>query len=1257
MDSPGGSSFLSFRILMKKTIFLILTVLLLLVWGFFALDAYLCTHLYYWWGPFTTCSGGQGAWINMLWTGKNWSLVVVAIVSSLLPLWYMILAKNKMRLRTLFAMVAVGAALYMTRASSIADSLLGAEAFLIQVFHVVFVFALFLFFVAAVTALGDLLFKRLRRQQEKTIHGVFFRFAIGLVAFCVINILLLMRQVYFGITVRLEILALVFLLWKQKTFLQEAYSTAEQFLQNIYTKFTSSSLIATLFFIIVVLVLVYLFMWFNLAFIPYSTAWDANHAYLFFPRAWSLNNGLYWGSAGASTMPYLWYGFLTFWFKFASSFFGASSVLGISPDGLTVSMNFWSWLLVLIAFVFLLDAFVKFLQERYWEKKAEDTSQNNLYTMIILCVGVLLMMLWLTSWMGAFLVFVDNKTDLAVMFFSVLALYAWIQFVRQINGYVDFIGDRSSLEEKELSEDAPFSKKKILHFAILSGILFAASAVAKPTGMFDFIHFGILFLLQRQVLLFWFGAYTLILWALWLTQMMLIGQFLTVSQSWVLVWVGVALLILSLILAAKKKWWNIYFRYLLIWAATIIAGIALYKGPFVIINNAIIGDASIPSVIRTIFLGKQTHQEKPILLASNISPETLAAVDAQTTTQLVGETTSTVELISWEVVHETGDTISLQQCLATPTDKETLYTWLKELIGSAADEDLGRYIGYGWKSLSNNLFTFWIPKWCYSLSKDAQYLCKNNDTLSQASFSWLLLLLKDAPQTELVQGWLESGSKITGDLLQQETLLAEVKTYVQSNSIQKAVVNNTVQVNIPYKYLIPFNVTFNWSLQNLSSYYTDIGIIWLLGLWLVILWLLYGLIARKRQLAVISVVTLGAWATWRLVGSWIIWYSLGLILWTILGMIAYFYYMYRSLNKSAALFDKILLYVLAGVFLFFALIQLFLNLVRIWSQWAGGPFVWYKGNVGEKTFIDKELTTKQEKVLGYSAKDVFDLQFPHYNPILAKVNTRADNEWVVIAGTYMQYFVDKQRNVSSDWFLTEFWKNASDNNVCNTYKRIVDKGTKYLVIDPNIASVVMWWWNSTLLDRFFAVVDKNGNLLQHGTLSMLQALVQNGYLELMSTNSLVTKYAFIASDEELSSLLKVSAWDELLLERARMSAARFFPKTQEYAEAAASILSTRIQTLQWVQDIADVLGKQIDEQKLVALAKEIVTNTNKTQGAMNTTINKIGELTEDERTVLQYFISIYQARSAQPATYRQYISSLISASFWGSSQVMAFTVK
>jgi hypothetical protein len=48
-------------------------------------------------------------------------------------------------------------------------------------------------------------------------------------------------------------------------------------------------------------------------------------------------------------------------------------------------------------------------------------------------------------------------------------------------------------------------------------------------------------------------------------------------------------------------------------------------------------------------------------------------------------------------------------------------------------------------------------------------------------------------------------------------------------------------VSIPYKYLVPFNVTFNWSLQNLTSYYTDIGIIWLLLFFVVIYAFVYGL--------------------------------------------------------------------------------------------------------------------------------------------------------------------------------------------------------------------------------------------------------------------------------------------------------------------------------------------------------------------------------------------------------------------------------
>jgi len=46
-------------------------------------------------------------------------------------------------------------------------------------------------------------------------------------------------------------------------------------------------------------------------------------------------------------------------------------------------------------------------------------------------------------------------------------------------------------------------------------------------------------------------------------------------------------------------------------------------------------------------------------------------------------------------------------------------------------------------------------------------------------------------------------------------------------------------ISIPYKYLVPFNVVLNWSLQNLTSYYTDIGIIWLFLFFVVLFSLIY----------------------------------------------------------------------------------------------------------------------------------------------------------------------------------------------------------------------------------------------------------------------------------------------------------------------------------------------------------------------------------------------------------------------------------
>jgi hypothetical protein len=376
------------------------------------------------------------------------------------------------------------------------------------------------------------------------------------------------------------------------------------------------------------------------------------------------------------------------------------------------------------------------------------------------------------------------------------------------------------------------------------------------------------------------------------------------------------------------------------------------------------------------------------------------------------------------------------------------------------------------------------------------------------------------------------------------------------------------------------------------------------------------------------------------------WYSLSVIIWTILGTLGLMYYLIHDAHKKSDM-HMFYGYGIMWVWLFLIFFQFILNFSRIASQGWAGPFLRYKSNVWNVTVTDEQLQSSTITKIGYSAKDVFDLQFPHYNPVLSILNARGKDEWVTIAGTYMQYFIHNQRNIFADGFLTDFWKNASDNNVCNTYHRIRDKKTKYIVIDPNIASVVMGGANSTLLDRFLWVIDEKGVLV-------LQSLVQQKYLSFITSNNIVTKYSFIASDEKLSALLNVPRGEKLLIERAKMSAARFFPWAQWYVSAAAQILAERMQTDAWVEDLADIMGKVIDKEAVTWLARRIVAWVKPEQ---QTEIQEaLKKRTNDERLILQQYLSIKQSQS-QPQQFRQNITSLISQSANNWSQLFVLSVE
>lgn len=116
----------------------------------------------------------------------------------------------------------------------------------------------------------------------------------------------------------------------------------------------------------------------------------------------------------------------------------------------------------------------------------------------------------------------------------------------------------------------------------------------------------------------------------------------------------------------------------------------------------------------------------------------------------------------------------------------------------------------------------------------------------------------------------------------------------------------------------------------------------------------------------------------------------------------------------------------------------------------------------------------------------------------------------------MAYFLDNQRNIRSDGTFNRFREQNSDGNLCKSYQRLTDSNLKYLVVDPNIGTVVMGEGNESLFNRFFAKRDAvSGKIEDDGAITSLVKLRRAGYINLFSTNNLGAKYAFSLSDSDL----------------------------------------------------------------------------------------------------------------------------------------------
>jgi len=482
-------------------------------------------------------------------------------------------------------------------------------------------------------------------------------------------------------------------------------------------------------------------------------------------------------------------------------------------------------------------------------------------------------------------------------------------------------------------------------------------------------------------------------------------------------------------------------------------------------------------------------------------------------------------------------------------------------------------------------------------------------------------------------------------------------------------------VSIPYKYIVLFNVTFNWSLQNLSSYYTDIWIVWLLLFFILkisilfsVVWLIYAFFVKNNKLFKyfillfsFSFATLVGWTIWYFVASGIVWYNIWGIIWLILTTLLF---VSRLENKMF----------LSYVLLFVSWVSVILNLFRIASQWWWQIQTWYRSSVWQKIdyIVSKEnwqLTPKQIIKIPYTFDDVFNLQFRMYNKSIKAYNDRTSDQMAIIGWTYMKYFIKNQNKIKDDQFLMWLWKMWSDNDIEKTYQRFKDNWLKYITIDPNIASVVMWTWNISLWYRYYWKTDENSNITEKWVLPMFVDLAEKWYLVYRYTNNLWLKYALIYSDSELSKILWEKDLSKIRKIRYELTSIRYlyrniplwlwntgntqlwFQAYQEAIDSLYKILLYRIQNnpIWFVEDIADV--DWLDVSNIPVVIQKWMS------WLSNLNIDEFNNLDEKSKELILHVFNILQWLKDWPTNAQSIIRDIIEKSIWWRAQLLFVEIK
>lgn len=1209
--------------MITRKIFLWILVLLFTFFAFNRFGEYRQNHQYY---------------IDMLKDNTNVTLTIFALVCAWLPT-YFLLAYSKFTFKQLAITVLIWLLIFGVWFIGIKETFIG-NGILMLIVNMLIIVSLSVYFVWWLLSLGLWVSRQTIKLPLQSMFDIICFFGLGLATYMLINFVLIMLGIYYGVVVWIFAIVLWYLIYLEKAKLQQMRHIVELVLRNFQKSVRENPILMISAVVLCLISIAYYFHGFMLAYIPYPTAWDANHAYMYIPKVFTLSHGYMRSNLFDGWFPTLWYSYIAFWF----ALFTPLSRFRISPDTIAVQMNFISGVYVLVAMLVLISELINLI------KVYKTHSQTSISAQIIheelFHVWWMYILLRLTSGMGAFLIFVDNKTDLWIMTLILLWLIPGIRLITNLIHTVDVNQESSVVSNKILS--------------ILSGGFFAIAVLSKPTALFDVMNYALLYWWLLVWLIMMFGIMLIVPSVLSIFKANNVDQYIPTRLAKIF-WIWGLLLGAGDTIRHVMTQQMRYLRYLMMRGLSFICVLCIVKWPVIVATSLKRWwDLSPSTIVKRILLGLDTKK-----IESNVYSTSITQSQILFANNNLAELVQKNALDSWSQPQSTiissnpidqnlSSSSTLASCRPGKYSSWELNQNLKEVIGSAYQEDVGRYVWYGQKEFKNPRWKFVLPSdTCLSLHKDAKIMCQQYDIINRYDVAKYQNLLESLPVGSagyiLLQTILASWSSISPDEMEvyKTDSIKKLNTYRSERVIKTT--NDTIL--IPYVYILPFNISFNRSLQNLSSYYTDIGIVWLPLFIIVILSVLYAIFTRDRLLGTIATVTLFARWMWMMIGWGILRYGIGLIIWTIATTIVL---LDRLADHRQDMRWFGLYHTIVWLMIIWAIIQFVLNFVRISSQGGGWPFVHYKFSNGIVQEFDESLAGKTVNKFPYVAHDILNIQFPHYNKVISISDQRKDKEVIMIAGTYLQYFLNNQYNIFGDGFLTEFWKLTSDGDLCKTYLRLKDRNRRYMAIDPNIGTVVMGGGNSTLFDRFFAKLDPaKGTIIQDGTMTMLSKLVSQWYIKMRYSNNLWAKYAYTLSDWILSSKIGSTDPDMLALARARIATARFWQNWQQLIGLVQAIFTERMANGDALEDIADILGKDVDTTKLKTIASTLVS-----AGQLDalSIAQYTKNLNQDERFILLQYINLFQLLKSNKTQFDQSVMNLIAQSVGGSSQLIFFEI-